>query len=122
MNDQDYIQKAVELADGWGFDGIWLCYGNAGAKIHDAEHTMDKSLPDYIKDALAAQLVRQVDALNRVDITIHSTFSDLEKSDGKRWYPLADSNEDLGRTMNTIKAIVDGDIFTAVHSGLTTDE
>ena len=59
MNDQDYFKDGVELADGWGIDGIWLCVGDAGAKIHDAEFDLSRPLPNYIKDALAAQLYRQ---------------------------------------------------------------
>lgn len=56
---EDIIRKAVGLAEGWFIDGVWLCYGDAGAAFHDAEHPIDKPLPNYIKDALAAQLVRQ---------------------------------------------------------------
>ena len=63
--DQDYIKEGAELADGWGIDGIWLCVGDAGAKIHDAEFDLSRPLPNYIKDALATQLERQYQESSR---------------------------------------------------------
>ncbi len=103
MIDEDYIRKAVELADGWEIEAekdgrVWV----TGARFSGTIGALTQ--PDL--DALAAQLVRQVDALDNVDITIHGTFSDLEIHDGHGWLP-KQMPEGPDRTMNTIKAIVD---------------
>lgn len=116
MDDNDYIRKAVELADGWGFDGIWLCYGDAGAKIHDGEHAFDKPMPNYLKDALAAQLVRQMDALDKFGVMQWATgdvdVMEYTATDNplEREHILA-SRSAPDRAMNTIKAIVDSKVL-----------
>ena len=51
MNDQDYIKEGVELADGW-----WR-YGGWGATV------LQKRSNKKYKDALAAQMIRQANAI-----------------------------------------------------------
>ncbi len=98
MNDQDYILKAVELADGWRY------WGNdyfvvKGVFIH---------APTWvIKDALAAQLVRQVDNLGTVDIQIFGRGTEINQSGHESTVRIASD-----RTMNTIRAIVDSEVLT----------
>lgn len=104
MTNQNYIRKAVELADGWiAYDNSFLggCYF--------APHSYDR-VPQPVLDALAAQLVRQVDALPfeqegktyfevnniRAHLCTDITETEAEGSD---------------RTMNTIKSIVDSKVL-----------
>ena len=90
MNDQDYIRKAVELADGWSID-ILSRYGL-----------------DVGKDALAAQLVRQVEKTHY--ITVYGTQVDIcsRPPDDFEWDYIGKKGE---RTLNTIKAIVDSKVL-----------
>ena len=96
MNDQDYIRKAVELVpDEWPWDFFKA----------DPDQTMDQPL----KDALAAQLVRQVDALPFEDfhafhLERQRTYCNNDKGRGESIGP--------DRTMNTIKAIVDSGVLS----------
>ncbi len=95
MNDQEYICKAVELAEGW----------EIAPKINAV----------IALDALAAQLVRQVDKALK-------DWRCLELFEGhtavRKFEPLSETGKDLaacygeGRTMNTIKAIVDSGVLT----------
>ena len=110
MNNQDYIRKAVELADGWN---------EVGDHFH-AVHIPDlgdcavhHGIPSqWMVDALAAQLVRQVDALTTHHVVSRSGEVRVIKFD-------ADEDEastkgsayGTDRTMNTIKAIVDSKIL-----------
>ena len=103
MNDKDYIRKAVELADEWvTYDTTFLggCYF--------AQHSYDK-VPQPVLDALAAQLVRQVDALpaeSGVDVFPQQSII-YEASGNEAFVYVGDD-----RTMNTIKAIVDSGVLT----------
>ncbi len=94
------IRKAVELADGWkayknyvstlGFTGSYeLLIGS-----------------QYALDALAAQLVRQVDALDVTDLEIYSntTYIGTDHDDN-----ICRSGD--GRSENTINAIVDSGVL-----------
>ena len=58
MNDQDYIRKAVELADGWGYSPThpdqWV---TAPGLSNTPMSLLPQNQPRL--DALAAQLVRQ---------------------------------------------------------------
>jgi len=115
MNDQDYIRKAVELADGWDYsiedegteyEFIYLEMADGTYWAIDEEHIDLRSLPRIFKDALAAQLVRQVDALDDlIPLAIHSYESMITKPDS---YTLVC---DEGRTMNTIRVIVDSEVL-----------
>ena len=114
MTDEEYIRKAVELADGWewcdgGFEDdniIESLSGYRGSIIATPE----------LKDALAAQLVRQVDALetHRVEshaasVMVYETHYPVNHAIAVRHGP--------DRTMNTIKAIVDSGVLTATKQG-----
>jgi len=97
MSDNEHIRKAVELADGWSWS--MLC-------------ALEKSVLTGrgTVDALAAQLVRQVDALNgRYRIQIHSSRTIIFKS---RYVHFEESGVD--RAINTINAIVDSEVLTPV--------
>ena len=125
MNDKDFIRKAVELADGWGY-GIEdegtedeLAYlENADDTFWyvDEENIDLRSLPRIFMDALAAQLVRQVDALGTHFVgtaPMGSTVYEIISSVSER--PIMKSHGD-GRTMNTIKAIVDSGVLDRQES------
>ena len=100
----DYIRKAVELADGWHLNGTVFGTPNDGPDLDDIKNITQQDL-----DALAAQLVRQVDAIERwiVDAECDGTdiLDDYDRGSLKA--------QALGpdRTMNTIKAIVDSGVL-----------
>ena len=110
MNDNAYIKKAVELADGWEYGSIYEPpFAAFDIPIDEWEQ--------WKLDALAAQLVRQVDATDRYSFFSHRDCATVtEYVDG---YP----NEKGGaikrddRTMNTIKAIVDSEVLAATEQG-----
>ena len=90
MNEQDYIKAAVELADGW-------TYHDGDCSHEETERWfIGCKLPQVWLDALAAQLVRQVDAIDGEKI--HNDF--IQIGVGPK-----------DRTMNTIKAIVDSKVL-----------
>lgn len=104
MNEQEYIRKAVELADGWSID--------KRGHIHTAlrGHFGFWEIQE-IQDALAAQLVRQIDA-PALDADLESTKFGVDL------YLAPHSVKALvtfeckrDRTMNTIKAIVDSKVL-----------
>jgi len=106
--DQDYIRKGVELADGFEIADawIWKIYGTP-------QHFRPANQPpQYLLDALAAQLVRQVDALAEVSVEVFQGWSAVRDAE-----PPTISRFDLAaaygpdRTMNTIKAIVDSKVL-----------
>jgi len=110
MNDQDYIRTAVELADGWEIIGNDVVFSD-GWLAHEPRF-LNYSLPEWAKDALAAQLVKQVDALDDfwVDSDNYGTakvwIGDLDGPKSR----IAKSNDD-NRSMNTIKVIVDSKVI-----------
>jgi len=102
----DYMRKAVELAYGWGFtdDGY----------IHD-HHGM-VSMQQRDKDALAAQLVRQVDATEHYCFDSNCDGAALvsqtwDDPNPEHWKDIAFFDVVDDRTMNTIKAIVDSGVL-----------
>ena len=96
MKHQDYIRKAVELADGFHVD-------SSGCHRTPRDNCVEHQV--YM-DALAAQLVRQVDALDEpMAVIIERNYTTL--MDGGNTQVVG--NE--GRTMNTIKAIVDSKVL-----------
>ena len=102
MTDADYIKRAVELADGWE---------SHGATIFGNEHHTFLTLDDQVGlDAVAAQLVRQVDALDDYFFVCDEDKSVTVGVDDRDFRSagtvLAEETSD-DRTMNTIKAIVD---------------
>ena len=107
MDDQDYIRKAVELADGWQYDEI----GHTGIYKIFLPDTMNIWVSfDYqpALDALAAQLVRQVDVLsNYAGVKICPRITEIFSVAGESHMPSTGPD----RTMDTIKAIVDSAVL-----------
>ena len=109
MNDQDYIKEAVELADGWG----WVIYPNGSLTllINDGEFIEDDpsispyDMPKILKAALAEQLTDQVDAIHPEMLTVWSDLTRLRSGTDKFF------SDGRGRSMNTIKAIVDSRVL-----------
>ena len=110
----DNISKAVELADGWGWavydepeSPLLLEYADGGMVDGDFCCTPD-DIPQLLKDALAAQLVRQVDALafpyDAVFVTVGNTS--VEWPIGTNYFV-----EGPNRTDNTINAILESGVL-----------
>jgi len=107
----DLIRKAVELADGWDTGSVqkdWvLCPYDWTSKpifkIHQGE-----------LDALAAQLVRQVD-INDPNIGDYTVTTFVDHSVVEHWQfgvsQIVGYAESPDRTMNTIKAIVESGVL-----------
>lgn len=101
----DYIRKAVELANGWDFSVA----GFVRCPIEDTDQWAFHALPQMWRDALAAQLVRQVDAVFQSGevagtLVIRESLTYIQ---GERHTEFTGE----GRTMNTIKAIVDSGVL-----------
>ena len=121
--DKEHLRAGVELADGWTLE--------TGDLVHhkDAWQLFPISeLPQTIKDAIAAQLVHQVDELNSMRTHIRDqnakAFSSDEYGTARVWTSesglgfgrIAKAN-DNDRTMNTIKAIVDSGVLSTDQGG-----
>jgi len=109
MNDQDYICKAVKLADGW-----WFYSDNTYRVNFLSGNFIIEEIPQGHKDALAAQLVRQVDALDKVLIQISPLHTVLKWRDtygDVMEFRRKERSEGTDRTTNTIKAIVDSTVL-----------
>jgi hypothetical protein len=97
------IRAAVELADGWSLSkNDILQTGQHGyfGKIDDIE----------IRDALAAQLTRQVDALDGYDyhVVVMRLATEIQGFNVK---PYISRSEGPDRTENTINAILDSGVL-----------
>lgn len=104
MNDQDIIRKAVELADGWSYqpiDFVWI-------HQHGADEAYSLEV-QWVLDALAAQLVRQVDALPEPKPMIICSATACSVVHPDESY-LMEGN-DAGRTMNTLRAIIESGVL-----------
>jgi len=100
------IRKAVELAEGWRLsdDNQPLIY--LIDEIESDEMSfMSWSYPQWMLDALAAQLVRQVDAIN--EFTCVCAQEKLTFVYGTGYWKA----EGPDRTMNTLKAIVESKVL-----------
>ncbi len=102
MNDSEHIRKAVELADGWTMASSSVVQPptkHLAMSIHNPS--------TWILDALAAQLVRQVDALdsNLIAFGSASTGQAMVYRDALAGDVVIVDEGD--RTMNTIKAIIE---------------
>ena len=104
MNDQDYIRKAVELADGWEFIGVSVICSPSMTYVGGT------AMPECL-DALAAQLVRQVDAKMGVSIRIVSGAAEIRVVMMMACSSRTTETFGPDRTMNTIKAIVDSGVL-----------
>lgn len=115
MTDNGYIRKAAELADGWEFDDD--IHGKVWIRPNYYTYANNDDSQQVYVDALAAQLVRQVDPNHHVDIS----WMTCEVRDGETSNRLAyieyrgttPPYEGCDRTMNTIKAIVDSKVLEA---------
>jgi hypothetical protein len=100
MNDQDYIKAAVELADGWDMVGPQI--------IGEGAITLTRT-NQMILDALAAHLVRQVDATHYLFESRNDGEAIVCNCDGSG--KITKASEPYDRTRNTIKAIVDSGVL-----------
>ncbi len=101
MSDTDYIRKAVELADGFVPEAL---------QVSGTENLQVGFEEQFFLDALAAQLVRQVDALPEHGVHIYPWDTQVQWRDNCCVAAHGDicAND---RTMNTIKAIVDSKVL-----------
>ena len=110
MDMNDYIHKAVELADGWHLGTDYLY-------CEDQDHVIWylEDVPQLPKDSLAAQLVRQVELSGDYYVAQYGDGrSSVNQYSGTQ--QLATSIRGEGdRTMNTIKAIVDSGVLEHGH-------
>ena len=98
MNDQDYIRKAVELAESiWPWD-YYKGFLDESANLNQIE-----------KDGLAAQLVRQVDALDQIAVLPDKIMTRVWSDKTGECLSEVRSPD---RTMNAIKAIVDSEVLS----------
>lgn len=108
---EDYIRKGVELADGWSCvmykAGHTVYIGLIETAIGSKYHPEDQEM----LDALAAQLVRQVDALRGMTFETYQTFSKLTLIDAQAMPKDEFYGGEFDRTMNTIKAIIDSKVL-----------
>lgn len=108
MNDQKYIRKAVELAKGWILETSWhyppdVRFGDLAFRLNPSSRYYQLML-----DALAAQLVRQVEDKGWNVLVQYCNVSVSKWGEP----PAIDADyETNDRTMNTIKAIVDSGVL-----------
>lgn len=116
MNDKDYIKAAVELADGWDDNGLYTPF-DGWRDCGDDRFNL--SQPEI--DALAMQLVRQVDALSPHFNIHHIKWTEGKLDERTELHglssPIMSFTELLtrvdgpDRTMNIIKAVVDSGVL-----------
>lgn len=111
MNDNDYIKVAVELADGWRATA-------GGCQSPSGRYCWIEDPDQETVDALAAQLVRQVDALPIDADGNEPAMVELDHGEVRVYNfdippPAANVTAVCGpdRTLNTIKAIVDSGVL-----------
>ena len=115
MNDQDYIKTGAELADGWTWthtgDGKTLSTIKAphGFRFY----RVNDGFSQVGLDALAAQLVRQVDEHHEVFAKRTKTHVCSALVDGGNSLAMQRGPD---RTMNTIKAVVDSGVLEAIDN------
>lgn len=123
--DEEYLRAGVEQADGWScteYAGTKQAYlDSAGGSLwraHDDEEWPLSDLPQIMLDALAAQLVRQVDKVlddwRLLELFPgHTAVRVVEKELGENNYRGRDLGACYGddRAMNTVKAIVDSKVL-----------
>jgi len=115
----NYIKAAVELADGFGYDDCkihdwdYVRLPDDSTAMHDLGGPWFRTTYHPALDALAAQLVRQVDALDRFSIIIYEEETLI--GDVMRIENIARGYSPDDRTMNTIKAIVDSGVLASTE-------
>ena len=100
----DIIRKAVELAEGWQWVGERL---PAYIRTEFGEFDPEEE-PQWVKDALAAQLVRQVDALKGcLELVVQDGESGIWDQANCITCAMGDD-----RTDNTLRAIVESGVLS----------
>ena len=120
MADEEYIRAGVELAEGWRFNTP------EEREKHDTSYWRQElvripsfghyalPLSQQALDALAAQLVRQVDALGCFEVSAYPENTSVVETDGEGGFvSLAGYNTGNDRAMNAIRAIVDSGALPA---------
>jgi len=117
MTDEEYIRKAAELV-GWGYTRPMHSADTPYLFIPSGP-TIGKRTDQHTLDALAAELVRQVDALetHRVEshaasVMVYETHYPVNHAIAVRHGP--------DRPMNAIKAIVDSKVLECKSTSTTT--
>ena len=108
MTDEEYIEQGIELANEWRRSNKYVVC------IDGCQHwysTGETKMPSYLLDALAAQLVRQVDAVHLEDgrhckVAVWPNYTQVTAWNASGGDVLREA-QGTDRTMNTIKAIVD---------------
>lgn len=110
------LKKAVELADGWEWEKS--VHGNEMLTVAGGIDLEEHELVEYLwqiprpfLDALAAQLVRQVDAIDGMVFSVNPYCVHVFKSDGSGKMIAMDSKHKDDRTENTINAIVESGVL-----------
>lgn len=104
MTDEDYIRKAVDLL-GWAINGT--AFFMAPWSLHIGISTAFTNVEQWELDAIAAELVRQVDLLGGVRFFSAKGYTEFH---GVHTNPLV-INGPNDRTMNTIRAIIDSKVL-----------
>ena len=104
LSDQEIIRKAVELADGFVWQDPMTVY------IQSLSMAFYCSEP-FMLDALAAQLVRQVDARGVASVYIVPDMTEVqwEYADSDDLQSVTERGPD--RTLNTLRAIVESGVL-----------
>ena len=106
----DLTRKAVELADGWFYDETNPRDADVFVATYNGLADVGYIKDQWVLDALAAQLVRQVDALPDLWVCIEDDRTSIQHNDDGTVAQLMQM-EKPDRTMNTIKAIVDSGVL-----------
>ena len=106
-----YVQRGVELADDFEIvseSDEWGVSIALPGHAEDMPHIVEvrDGLPRWMLDALAAQLVRQVDDEMAIQSVQTYQFRSVVTDSADTW-----SVEGPDRTMNTIRAIVDSKVL-----------
>ena len=101
MNDEEYVRKAVELADG-------IEFGEAEDQLVIQGETITSV---YGLDILAAQLVRQVDGSTRHHVEITHGWAAVRTGIAYEEIRSISASYGPDRTMGTIRVIVDSGVL-----------
>ncbi len=109
------IKRGVAVADGWILCDGFIMLPDDFHEVsltgdhYDEDHRRMPLFTQMHKDALAAQLVRQVDALDEVEVDCHPGVSYCREFDGLHRREVEARGND--RTMNTITCIVESGVL-----------
>ncbi len=102
-------KRAVELADGFCINEDWQSVQLRHDRYVYAHPIED--IPQWFIDALAAQLVRQVDALDDAGLTVWGDqVCEIRDYSGEERI-IAKGNAGTDRTENTVNAILDSGVL-----------